>query len=1591
MNLKHLLQIISPLGLLCFSVLSLSAQPTECFDFNNLEIGQEYGSNGGHFPGDSIQLLFNSDVITTLEPFTYANGGDPGFWNASVVDWQFGNWDGAAPYLFISNINIVYDFTHLPDVVSQVSFDFADGGGEHNIRVNGDTLYNVFEFTELPVQIAADVRLSIENNRLYLNGNIRELLIGGQELGFDNFCYVVNDVPPMCIDNIVARPQPCTPNGIFYTEISFDNYNPASDSFYIRGNGQNYGQFAYGQASYKVGPIDANPNTQYEFVIVDAADPNCSNFTEIGSVSCNTVDCNIQELWAQTTGCQTNGGQGLYFGFRQTPIDTNGFIVQIDGGFQTFFRYDPIADSIGYFLSDLNLSTGEHELTICSESNLNCCTTIRFYAPNCNNDCRVFDIETVVSECKPNGLVDVVLDFRHESLNGDFFTLLLNGRSLDTFRLSQLPLNLENLNLYPDSNILSICVYQSTTIDTDDNFECCTTIVLEAPICDTTNCKIFDLTSVTSGCNANNLIDLFIEFDHQNANTAGFDALIDGQFYDFLPFSAGGGYTFPNLALTAGEHILTICGNDQPNCCQSTAFSVPECFPMCRVFDIKTEVSECKSNNLHDLFIDFEYESLTTDFFELLIEGKYIDTFSLEHLPLTIENVDLQTERSFIEICVFQPSTPLTTDVISCCVQQEIQVPSCPNDDCRVYNFQKEDISCNEDGTYNISFSFDYDSIDLELVTILVGEENYPFEQLPSGLFQISNVGTSEGPNRLTICYKDDFIDCCISINFYALGCDNLEECKFFFVGAEAHPCDSTGYAWVDLTFNIENPTSSRFEILGNGRSYGVFEYGQGNYRIGPVKGDGITEYEFIVQDLENPACNAFTSIPPVNCEINNHCLFTSLRKHEIYCQSDGSYDLVFGLTYDENIDLDLASLKVLVDGEAYEFNKLGSDLFQIKNIGTTVGEHRLTVCYNDQILDCCISSNFYAPDCEEEVECRINNLRAIPLGCDSTGQFWVVIDFGGENVTAADSFKFSVNGEFYGILGRLNPVFHLGPFLADGITPYEFVVQDINIPSCRGFVSIPPVNCISGNSCQIDDLQTSVSDCATDGTIDIEVDFTTPNTSENGFNVFIDEQYIETYGYHQLPFVLSKVDLAAGEHTLSICPNDQDDCCTTTKIFIPSCGTCAITNVAANIMDCVDEDYFFVDLAFEVNNPTAEKFRVVGNSQLYGIFEYGQDSYQLGPLEGDGTTIYEFIVQDLQNASCASFAELENTIDCEQGFVWPGDTNFDNITDNSDVLNIGLAFGQTGPSRTFNNADSADIAAGLEIAWEAKEALDWDFSFSNGLNAKHADCNGDGVIDEEDLKAIEENYFFTHGEVKPRTFSESTSNAPSLYVDFPALTDIELGSETKVPIIFGSENIPATAYGLAFTLSFDPRLIKNARIEFIDSWLGLPEQDLLTINKNFAADGIIEIALSRKAGSTPIGAGGIGNFIVIIDDIEGYTGNQPIEIQKVQAIDNEGNLLAVHTPKTILSSITDTENPDKEDEIDITVYPNPASDVMTIHYPIERDIKQVDIRSISGRLIQSIAPNNLSTIDISTITKGVYILEIQMGETTVYRKLVKQ
>ena len=66
---------------------------------------------------------------------------------------------------------------------------------------------------------------------------------------------------------------------------------------------------------------------------------------------------------------------------------------------------------------------------------------------------------------------------------------------------------------------------------------------------------------------------------------------------------------------------------------------------------------------------------------------------------------------------------------------------------------------------------------------------------------------------------------------------------------------------------------------------------------------------------------------------------------------------------------------------------------------------------------------------------------------------------------------------------------------------------------------------------------------------------------------------------------------------------------------------------------------------------------------------------------------------------------------------VFPGDANFNQLCNYTDLLYLGIAYGETGAVRPS-----------ASLAWTPQYGPNWNDTLPNGRDLKHADCNGDGI-----------------------------------------------------------------------------------------------------------------------------------------------------------------------------------------------------------------------------------------------------------------------
>ena len=154
-----------------------------------------------------------------------------------------------------------------------------------------------------------------------------------------------------------------------------------------------------------------------------------------------------------------------------------------------------------------------------------------------------------------------------------------------------------------------------------------------------------------------------------------------------------------------------------------------------------------------------------------------------------------------------------------------------------------------------------------------------------------------------------------------------------------------------------------------------------------------------------------------------------------------------------------------------------------------------------------------------------------------------------------------------------------------------------------------------------------------------------------------------------------------------------------------------------------------------------------------------------------------------------------------------------------------------------------------------------------------------------------------------------------------------------------------------------------------------------------------------------------IGNNTVTLLDTSFVSiltsGTDTITVGPINTIGMGASILTINTTlngdldmnnDTLVSSIlfencSTTGIEENNTSINFNVYPNPATDYVTIKLDESASDIKVDLVSVTGKLIYSASSinNNRIGIDLSSVSKGVYFLKISVDSETVLQKLVKQ
>ncbi len=147
------------------------------------------------------------------------------------------------------------------------------------------------------------------------------------------------DEPACAFTDLRVHPSECE-NGEFLINMAFIPQNTGERGYYIFVDGDIFGPFPYSDNQLRLGPYPADGTTIYDLLLLDATNPECYAYAEVGPVNCNE-ECLISDFKVEIGACNPDGTYRVQVNFRAQNPGNNFFDLYLR---EQFIGYYPLSD-----------------------------------------------------------------------------------------------------------------------------------------------------------------------------------------------------------------------------------------------------------------------------------------------------------------------------------------------------------------------------------------------------------------------------------------------------------------------------------------------------------------------------------------------------------------------------------------------------------------------------------------------------------------------------------------------------------------------------------------------------------------------------------------------------------------------------------------------------------------------------------------------------------------------------------------------------------------------------------------------------------------------------------------------------------------------------------------------------------------------------------------------------------------------------------------------------------------------------------------------------------------------------------------------
>ncbi|MEO0340487.1 MAG: hypothetical protein AAF242_14915, partial [Bacteroidota bacterium] len=757
--------------------------------------------------------------------------------------------------------------------------------------------------------------------------------------------------------------------------------------------------------------------------------------------------------------------------------------------------------------------------------------------------CPIKDVKVVDVECFEDSTYSftVVLDPQRDSINSYYlrtdsgFEIKLEDVG-PSFRVDNVPL-------------ISGANYEGLTICPIGDDSCCVETKFELP-CFENPCALKEVKIGDIQCSADDsLYTLFLFFDDRTVEEVESLTFITKSGYE-TRFRLDTNYIIidgiPNFGW--GEDAFQICDADQPNCCLELAYELPCFVDPCPLKGVRIKDIICSANDsLYTLLLYFDDRTVeATDFLTFITKSGFETRFKLDTNYVYIDGIpNWDLGEDAFQIC--------DPNFAACCVEMAYDIPCEYNEDCKIGELKAEATPCDDRGVFYIELDFEHRNTSGGFSVYLNGSlrDTFRYSELP---VRVGPIFPGIVPVDFYEVTVKDWNEDCKASTIVRADCET-QACNFESVKVNPIKCED-GEFYVEVSVNASNPVGESYLIFAEGELFGPYSYfSRERIILGPFDADGISTYDFLFVDQEDPSCFGYKEIGPIDCDEN--CLIQDLVVEPLFCNEDGTYQVFidFEAKNAENEFFDIFTANGMILG-SYKVEDLPLEI--ALNFPEELEIQHLSVCINDT-PDCCASTEFKLPPCEPD--CEPLRFTASPSACDSNGLFFFDLKFDFD-LTVIYPIIVEVNGEFYDSTYIGGRDIEIGPFKSGE----EYTISVIDIwRDCPSKLELGLVEC--EQDCGIEELKIDVTGCNPNGTFDIYVDLEFVGDSNTAFTLFNSNgQGIKDFTLADLPFELENVNLD-GDY-FGVCATDKE-CCKRVFLAVPPCPPCGISEAEARFIEC--------------------------------------------------------------------------------------------------------------------------------------------------------------------------------------------------------------------------------------------------------------------------------------------------------------------------------------------------------------------------------------------------------------------------------------